>query len=171
MPQIRMYWDGIDALGDDTADIEILNGNEDIEIPENACGFRLGLPNHSWNEYWHFAEPLSAGTPFEGEGGFPYSSAHTGPSPDAIEARGPVHGCNSGSYVFQTPLGIAADAPVVEGAGSFLADFNTATDITWLDTAGEPLELPEPEPGLEPPDLPPEFFEPPPDVNGLFQRF
>lgn len=88
-----MYWDGTDAFGDDTADIEILSNDEHIEIPENACGFRLGMPNENWNEYWYFAEPMLGETEFTSFGITYSSSFFTGPSPDAIEARGPVHGC------------------------------------------------------------------------------
>lgn len=106
--------------------------------------------------------------------GIVYSSAFTGPSPSAIEARGPVNACDSGDYEFQTPLGqfgIAGDDPVIALAGAFVADFIAETDITWLDSAGTPIELPElPEPS-EPAELPPEFFEKPPEVIGCLWDF
>lgn len=133
------------------------------------------MPNHDWYEYWYFAEYGNIGTEFT-SGGNTYAASQTGvPSPDAIVARGPVHGCDNGSYEFQTPLGaigITGDDPVVAGAGSFVADFSDEGDIEWLDTAGAPIEKPEPPgPDLKPPKLPPEFFEQPPDVKGCFRDF
>ncbi|NJR62400.1 MAG: peptidoglycan-binding protein [Cyanobacteria bacterium CRU_2_1] len=173
MPQLVMFWDRVSPLGDRIADIEILNNSASIEVPSNACGFRLGFPNEAWDEAWHFAEPGNWGEVFESQG-IVYSSAFTGLSPSAIEARGPVNACDSGKYEFQTPLGqfgIAGDDPVVALAGAFVADFIAETDITWLDSAGTPIELPElPEPS-EPPELPPEFFEKPPEVIGCLYDF
>jgi hypothetical protein len=161
-----MSWDRI-------AKLEIFNNSASIEVPSNACGFRLGFPNEPWNEAWHFAEPGNLGAVFQHQG-IVYSSAFTGPSPSAIEARGPVNACDSGNYEFQTPLGqfgIAGDDPVIAGAGAFVADFIAETDITWLDSAGTPIELPElPEPS-EPPELPPEFFEEPPELVACIRDF
>jgi hypothetical protein len=131
------------------------------------------LPNHSWEEAWYFAEYGNLGKVLKHDG-ITYASWFTGPSPDAIEAKGPVHGCDSGLYTFQTPLGdwgISNDEPVFNGAGAFVADFFTATDITWLDFAG-PIELPElPEPPEAPPELPPEFFESPPEGKVCIRDF
>ncbi len=173
MPRIIMFWDRVNSSGDSIAGMEIHNNSTSIEIPSNACGFRLGFPNQTWDEAWHFAEPGKLGAVFESQG-IVYSSAFTGPSPGAIEARGPVNACDSGTYEFQTPLGqfgVAGDDPVIAGAGAFVADFITETDITWLDSAGTPLELPElPEPS-EPSELPPEFFEQPPEVKGCIRDF
>lgn len=174
MPQLIMYWDRVDlSTGDPLSGIEIHNNSKLIEVPSNACGFRLGFPNEPWDEAWYFAEPGNIGDVFESQG-ILYSSAFTGPSPSAIEARGPVNACDSGNYEFQTPLGqfgIAGDDPVIAGAGAFVADFITEADITWLDSAGTPIEAPEiPEPA-EPPELPPEFFEKPPEVIGCLWDF
>ncbi|MQA89504.1 MAG: hypothetical protein GEU90_04635 [Gemmatimonas sp.] len=174
MPQIIMYWDGITPLGDPTAGMEILNaGNQFIEIPPEACGFRLGIPGEPWYDSWFFAEPNNYGT-FQHQG-ITYSSSFTGSSPSAIEAVGPVHGCVNGSYAFQTPLGdfgISGDDPVVAGAGSFVAEFADASEITWLDFAGAAVELPDVG-GEDPesPELPPEFFEEPPEVEGCYRDF
>lgn len=172
-----MSWDRIDlSTGDPIAKLEILNNSASIEVPSNACGFRLGIPNEPWNEAWHFAEPGKLGAVFEYQG-ILYSSSNpnlNNPSRGAIEARGPVNACDSGTYEFQTPLGqfgIAGDDPVIALAGAFVADFIAETDITWLDSAGTPIELPElPEPS-EPPELPPEFFEKPPEVIGCLYDF
>jgi len=174
MAQLIMYWDRVNPLGDPIADIEVL-GNMPIEVPPNACGFRLGFPNQPWSGAWYFARFGVQGLAFN-HNGIPYSSAFTGPSPDAISARGPVHGCSnsSGSYEFQTPLGqfgIAADEPVIAGAGSFVADFTTADDIEWLDHAGQVVVPEGSGPDPEKSTLPPEFFEQPPDVKGCFRDF
>ncbi len=173
MSTIIMYWDRINPLGEPVAGIEILS-NQAVDIPPNACGFRLGLSNHNWHEAWYFARHGNAGLVFS-HNGIAYSSAFTGaPSPDAISARGPVHGCSSGSYEFNTPLGafgIAGDAPVVAGAGSFIADFTHEGDIEWLDSAGKPIKKSD---GGKPPKgakLPKEFFEKPPEVKGCFRDF
>lgn len=105
---IIMHWDRGDSLGDPIAGIEILS-YEAIEIPPNACGFRLGFPNQNWYGAWYFADPGLQGHPFV-SGGIEYSSAFSGvPSPDAIVATGPVHACTSGSYIFQTPLAASRD--------------------------------------------------------------
>lgn len=171
--RIIMYWDRVDHFGDPIAGIEIL-GNQAIEIPGDACGFRLGLPNHDWYQGWHFAFPGGV-SPFT-HMGIVYSSAFIfGPSPDAIVATGPVHACTSGSYFFQTPLaqfGIAADEPVIAGAGSFVADFSGEDDIEWLDFAGKVIPKANP-PGGKPktPKLPPEFFEKVPRVRPCIRDF
>ncbi|MGH8480263.1 MAG: peptidoglycan-binding domain-containing protein [Gammaproteobacteria bacterium] len=171
---IIMYWDRVDSLGDPIAGIEV-DSYEAIEIPPDACGFRLGLPNHNWYEGWHFAAWGGLGSPFA-NGGIEYSSAFTGvPSPDAIVATGPVHACTSGSYMFQTPLaafGISPDEPVIAGAGSFVADFSSEDDIEWLDSAGMVIPKPHP-PAGEPkiPELPPEFFERLPRLTPCIRDF
>jgi peptidoglycan hydrolase-like protein with peptidoglycan-binding domain len=172
---IIMYWDRVDHSGDPISGIEILS-NDAIEISPNACGFRLGLPNHEWDGGWHFAFPGGV-APFE-NGGIEYSSAFTGvPSPDAIVATGPVHGCTStsASYMFQTPLaefGISGDEPVIAGAGSFVADFSSEDDIEWLDSAGDVIEKAEPPVGEpEIPQLPPEFFEELPRLTPCIRDF
>lgn len=172
---IIMHWDRADSLGDPITGIEILS-YEAVEIPSNACGFRLGLPNHEWHEGWHFAAPGFAGSAFA-SGGIVYSSAFTGvPSPDAIVATGPVHACTGGSYMFQTPLaafGISGDDPVVAGAGSFVAQFSSEDDIEWLDFAGKVIQKSNPPGQGKPkiPKLPKEFFEEPPKVKGCFRDF
>jgi hypothetical protein len=169
---ITMFWDRFTPTGDNLAGIEVV-ANRAIEIPANACGFRLGLPNEPWNQPWQFSVPHVPGQVFE-HGSIEYSSAFTGlPSPGAISARGPVHGCSRGAYEFQTPLGaygISGDDPVWAGAGSFIANFVDANDITWLDAAGAEVHVEEEE-ELEPPELPPEFFEQPPKVEGCFRDF
>lgn len=173
MSTVIMYWDRIDPLGDPIAGIEILNNNHAVEIPPEACGFRLGLPGEAWSEAWYFAQPGGLGAPFEAAG-IEYSSTFIGtPSPDAIEARGPVHGCSSGEYRFQTPLGalgIAGSDPVFAGAGAFVADFTSEDDIEWLDSAGKAVKVPtisRPKPSK----LPEDFFEKPPNVRGCFRDF
>ena len=176
MPTIVMFWDEIDIFGDPLAGIRIENNHHAIEIPGSACGFRIGLPGHDWFGSWYFAQKGVPGSTFQFQG-IPYSSAFTGkPSPDAIQARGPVHGCSesSGTYNFQTPLGalgITGDDPVLAGAGSFRADFDDEGDLEWLDFAGKPITLPSPGTGPSPPKLPPEFFEEPPNVKGCFRDF
>lgn len=101
---IIMFWDRINVLGDPLAGIEALS-NPAIAVPANACGFRLCLSNLNWHDAWYFARAGPQGLPFTSHG-ITYSSSCTGvPSPDAIVARGPVHGCQSGAYQFQTPLG------------------------------------------------------------------
>jgi hypothetical protein len=101
---IIMFWDRINVLGDPLAGIEVLS-NQAIAVPANACGFRLCLPNLNWHDAWYFARPGLQGLPFTSHG-ITYSSSFTGvPSPDAIVARGPVHGCGSGSYQFQDAAG------------------------------------------------------------------
>jgi hypothetical protein len=101
---IIMFWDRINVLGDPLAGIEALS-NPAIAVPANACGFRLCLSNLNWHDAWYFARPGLLGLPFTSHG-ITYSSSCTGvPSPDAIVARGPVHGCQSGAYQFQTRLG------------------------------------------------------------------
>jgi hypothetical protein len=174
MATIIMFWDRKNSSGDPIAGIEISNGPA-IEIPANACGFRLGLPNHNWHGAWFFAQHGLQGTVFT-SGGITYSSAFAGvPSPDAITAKGPVHGCDTGTYEFQTPLGkfgITGDQPVVAGAGSFVADFTDEEDIAWLDFAGKAIEKKKDVGAAQKPlTLPKEFFEEPPEVKGCFRDF
>lgn len=170
--KIIMYWDREDIFGNSLANIEVLS-NLWIDVPPNACGFRLGRHNEPWHGAWYFAAPTVYGEPF-GHGGIEYSSAFTGASPGPIAAIGPVHGCTSGAFSFQTPLaqyGVADDEPWVRGAGSFVADFDEAQDIEWLDFAGTIIPPQDIGPDPEPPQLPPEFFESPPEVKGCFRDF
>ena len=107
MATLVMYWDEIDIYGDPVAGIRIENAPDGVEVPPQACGFRLGHDNEPWYGGWHFAEPNVPGQALT-HFGITYSSAFTGiPSPSAIEARGPVHGCagSAGTYVFVTLLG------------------------------------------------------------------
>jgi hypothetical protein len=172
MARIIMYWDRqhLEDLGVPAAGITV-DSNHYIEIPANACGFRLGRPHHEWHGGWQFmarhqSAPLKVGS-------IEYSSAFTGqPSPDAIVAIGPVHGCATGNYEFQTPLGaygITGDAPLYAGAGSFVADFTDEDDIEWLDYSGKPIPRPGIKPDPKPPKLPDEFFEQPPKVSGCIR--
>jgi hypothetical protein len=185
MAQIKMYWDEIDPLGDPIADIEISNaGVQYIEIPENACGFRLETPG-GWCEPWYFTEYGNDQIlVFEG---VPWSSEGIGIlKVPFIEARGPVNGCDDGLYVFITPLadviGITGDDPISARAGSFVATFTDEDDITWLDSAGLEIPFPPifpgeeppkegPEEPPEPPELPPEFFGLPPSFMWCIQDF
>lgn len=186
MPQIRMFWDEIDRFGNPIAGIEILNsGIHYYEIPEDACGFRLEKPG-GWDEAWHFTEYGNEQV-FEFQGVEWSSEGIGGPTPDFIGARGPVQACadEKGPYEFQTPLGgalgISGDDPILAGAGSFVADFHNESDVIWLvglftepePKLGEEPSKPGPglEPGEEPRELPPEFFEPPPSLLNCIQDF
>lgn len=169
MPVLRMYWDRVTIDGH-AKGIEVLQNHLNTEVPDNACGFRLGLPGHQWNEAWYFA-PYYLLSGHVAVGSIECTSEFTGPSPSAIEARGPVHGCSSGSYNFQTPLldmGLnAPDGPVELGnAGSFIAEFSDEGEIEWLDHAGQSVKFPSTKPPKppEPSDLPPEFFTWPPAI-------
>lgn len=172
MAQIIMYWDRITPLGDPEAGIQILS-NQPIDIPANACGFRLGLQGEPWHDPWYFAEYGKPGSTFSSNG-IVYSSSFTGtPSPEAIQAIGPVNACDSGAYEFQTPLGvygIAGDDPVLAGAGSFVATFTDPSDIFWLDHAGAHIEPPDTGPDIEPTELPTEFFDEEAVVQGCVRE-
>lgn len=176
MPTLVMFWDQINPLGDSIAGLEIHNNTTGIEIPPDACGFRLQRPGQLWPEAWHFAQSGNLGSTFSFQS-VSYSSSNPNIGVgDLIEARGPVGGCagSSGNYVFVTPLGslgVSGDDPVVAGAGAFVADFSTEDDITWLNFAGAEIEIEEPGGGPEPAELPPEFFEEPPEVKGCFRDF
>ena len=176
MPTLVMFWDQINPIGDPIAGLEIHNNTTGIEIPPDACGFRLQRPGQLWPEGWHFSPPGLLGSNFTFQS-VSYSSSNPNISAgDMIEARGSVGGCagSSGNYVFVTPLGslgISGDDPVVAGAGAFVADFSTEEDITWLNFDGAEIEIEEPEGGPEPVELPPEFFEEPPQVKGCFRDF
>ena len=177
MAQIIMYWDEIDPLGNPIAGIEILySGVPTIEIPKDACGFRLEKPG-GWDESWYFTE-YGNNQIFVFQGVEWSSWGIGGPPSDVIEARGPVHGCadEEGSYTFQTPLagalGFRGDDPIIAGAGSFVAEFFDESQITWLvDLPPEPPEPPDPVEPPEPPELPPEFFELPPSLVNCIQDF
>ena len=102
MPKIVMFWDEEDIFGNLTPDIRIEEANPAIEVPTNACGFRLGKEGEDWWGTWHFYEAGKKSKPFEHEG-LIYASSFTGkPSPSAISARGPVRGCagSNGAYEF-----------------------------------------------------------------------
>lgn len=174
MPTLVMFWDEVDPFGDSIAGMRIENNVGGIVIPTNACGFRLQLPGQLWNDYWYFAEPGVPGSIFEFQG-ITYSSGFAS-NDDFVQAQGPVGGCagGSGSYNFITTLGafgIDGDDPVLAGAGSFIADFTSADDITWLNSAGEVIESEFPDPEVPSTELPPEFFEAPPEVKGCFRDF
>jgi hypothetical protein len=176
--QIIMYWD------EKGPSIEILNsGSLYIEVPEDACGFRLEKPG-GWDEAWYFGTYGNYAEPLEFQGITFASWAIGGPPPDYIEARGPVHGCadEQVSYTFQTPLGGLGIDPVSANAGSFVADFFDEKEITWFDSAGLEIPFPPifpgeeppkdgPEEPPEPPELPPEFFELPPSLVNCIQDF
>jgi len=173
MPTLVMFWDEVNHFGDSIAGMRIENNVEGIVIPTNACGFRLQRPDSLWNDYWYFAEP-GPGSIFEFQG-ITYSSGFAG-NDNFVQSQGPVGGCagGSGSYNFITTLGafgINEDDPVLAGAGSFIADFTSADDITWLDSAGKVIELKFPDSEVPPPKLPREFFEAPPEVKGCFRDF
>jgi hypothetical protein len=178
-----MYWDGNNSLGDPTTGIEILNyGLQSIAIPENACGFRLEKPG-GWDEAWYFTE-YGKMQPLIYQG-IVFSSSSIFGTPPFIEAKGPVHSCDDGSYEFQGTMaafGYTGDDLIIAGAGSFVAEFFDLSDITWLDHVGGLIQLPGeppldpiPEPGQEPlepgANLPPEFFEPFPSIEGCFRDF
>lgn len=172
MPELIMFWDEIDPIGDPRAGMRIENNHENIEIPNDACGFRLRRPGQDWNRSWYFAPPNKRGQVFSFQG-ISYSSSFAG-NDEFVEARGPVGGCESGNYAFDTTLGtfgITGDDPVIAGAGSFIADFTDESDIEWLDFAGNAIKVEEPETSIDPVELPPEFFEQPPEVKGCFRDF
>ena len=169
MPEIVMYWDENNFLGDPVSGIRISNDSE-VEIPAQACGFRLGKVGEPWTEPWYFAPPGSPDAVFSFQG-IEYASDFVSTSPSAIEARGPVGGCagGSGAYLFVTPLnslGPAGSNPVLNGAGSFHANFTLESDIEWLNSAGAVIEVELPDPPIEEIELPPEFFEDVPSVKG-----
>ena len=135
MPQIVMFWDEINVFGDATAGLRIEQNQQNIEIPADACGFRLQRPGQDWTDHWYFANPGNSGQTFSFQG-IQYSSSFAG-SAEFVEARGPIGGCagGSGSYVFVTSLGsfgITGDDPIVAGAGSFIADFTSTILIRYI---------------------------------------
>jgi hypothetical protein len=163
MPEIMMYWDGEDDFEPHTG-FEVGDWNLHFDVPQDACGFRLGLPGHAWSDHWYFGASGNSGKTVV-INDIACSSTSTGPSPDAIEVRGPVHGCSSGSFEFITPLaslGITSNQLITGGAGSFTADFTDPKQITWLNFAGAEIEPPEPP---EPPELPEDWFEKEPDLD------
>jgi len=176
MPTLIMYWDETNLFGDPISDIRIEQNYENIEVPLSACGFRLRRPDGDWLAHWYFAPPRMPSMTFVFQSvSYSASNPNTGTA-ELIEARGPVRGCSGGSgdYVFVTPLGslgIVGNDPITAGAGSFLAEFTDETNIEWLDFAGEVIEIEFPEPSVEPQELPPEFFEEPPEVKGCFRDF
>ncbi|MEM9385059.1 MAG: peptidoglycan-binding domain-containing protein [Pseudomonadota bacterium] len=179
MPNITIYWDGYDGSGAPRANIEVLGHSTPIEIPEEACGFRLTRPD-GWDEPWCF---FRFGTKQVLEYlGVTYSSAFASryqvPLVSELEARGPVRGCDSGAFTFTTQLDgvpLSVEDPIIAGAGSFTASFSTERQITWLNHSGvklpKPTEIPPPE-LPDPTDvLPPEFFEQPPSLESCIRDF
>ncbi|MEJ6404646.1 peptidoglycan-binding domain-containing protein [Yoonia sp. 2307UL14-13] len=182
MPTLIMSWSGVNPLGDSTAVIEITNNAAGIMVPPEACGFRLERPGQLWPEYWGFltGDGVGAEVEIETPGGgndLVLSSSNPNiPTTELIEARGPVGGCagGGGNYVFVTPLGalgIGLTFPTDFGAGSFIADFATEDDITWLDFDGTAIVVDPPGASVPTATLPPEFFEQPPSVKGCFRDF
>lgn len=170
-----MSWSGINPLGDPTAVIEIANNPAGVMVPVEACGFRLERPGNLWPEAWEFLEGDGSG-PVATTGSQVLSSSNPNvPTTELIEARGPVGACaGSGNFVFVTPLGalgIGLTFPTDFGAGSFVADFSSESDITWLDSAGTAIVVNPPSSSTPTATLPPEFFEDVPVVNGCFRDF
>jgi hypothetical protein len=189
MARIIMFWDETDVWGDLSADIRIegYGINNAIEIPENACGFRLRRPGNKWDEAWQFSVAGNEGEIVE-YNGIKWMSSFVRHKimneegeyndPEYIEATGPVRHCavtgpNTGPipgpnpvYHFVLPLAevvgeIDPFAPHPP-AGRFVADFFDEDEIEWLDFAGEAIEFPElPEPE-EPPENP---FETIPEIG------
>jgi hypothetical protein len=108
--RIIMYWDRVDSLGDPIAGIEILS-DEAIEIPPDACGFRLGLPNHNWYEGWHFTPPGGV-SPFA-NGGIKYSSAFTGVPPPMQSLRPDPFMLALAGRICSRPLWLISGFPVM----------------------------------------------------------
>ncbi|MBD0336532.1 MAG: hypothetical protein ICV62_13665 [Cyanobacteria bacterium Co-bin13] len=172
--QIVMYWDRghLEDLGS-SAGLE-LRGNyfgSELDIPAEACGFRLGKPNEDWDGGWHFAQWMNLGAPVQGPG-VTYSSSWFGTGPAPISALGPINGgcsTSSGLYEFQTPASNLIGFEMPEGAGAFVADIYDGSDLEWLDSGGKPIKRKEDKPP-KPPKLPKEFFE---DVTkqGCIQDF
>jgi hypothetical protein len=161
---IYMYWDGFDdpfedgslhgiAVADDWPD--------EVQIPDNACGFRLQRPGE-WKYPWHFSYPGLPGAILK-VNDFEYSSEYVATLgagyPDFIEARGPVYACQEGSFSFYPTLtAFGVPDPVIAGAGSFTAQFSDPKEVTFLNSAGQEIEPPEPE-WEEEPKLPKEFLD------------
>ncbi|MEO0930947.1 MAG: peptidoglycan-binding domain-containing protein [Pseudomonadota bacterium] len=176
MPTLIMSWVAITPLGDLNAVIDITNNPTGIMVPPEACGFRLERPGQLWPEYWAFLEGDGVGAVAEA-GSQVLSSANPNiPVTELIEARGPVGGCagGGGNYVFVTPLGglgIGLTFPTDYDAGSFIADFSTEDDITWLTSDGTAIVVDPPSASVPTATLPPEFFEELPSVKGCFRDF
>lgn len=176
MPTLIMSWSGVTPLGDPTAIIEIANNAGGVMVPPDACGFRLQRPGQLWPETWAFLEGDGFGAEAVAGSQVLSSSNPNIPTTDLIEARGPVGACagGSGNYVFVTPLGalgIGLTFPTDFGAGSFIADFATEADITWLNAAGAAIAVKPPGASVPTATLPPEFFGQPPKVKGCFRDF
>lgn len=176
MPTLVMSWVAETPFGDLNPHIEIRNNPTGIMVPPDACGFRLERPGQLWPDYWAFLEGDGFGAEAE-TGVHALSSGNPEIAPtDVIEARGPVGGCagGGGNYVFVTPLGglgISLTFPTLFDAGSFVADFSTEEDITWLDADGTAIVVTPPSASVPTATLPPEFFEQPPSVKGCFRDF
>jgi hypothetical protein len=171
-----MSWIAETPLGDLNAVIEIANNSAGIMVPPEACGFRLERPGNLWPEYWAFLEGDGVGAVAEAGSQVLSSSNPNISTTELIEARGPVGGCagGGGNYVFVTPLGvlgIGLTFPTDHDAGSFIADFSTEDDITWLNSDGTAIVVDPPSASVPTATLPPEFFEQPPTVKGCFRDF
>ncbi|MEM8538870.1 MAG: peptidoglycan-binding domain-containing protein [Pseudomonadota bacterium] len=184
MPTLIMSWSGVTPLGDPTAVIEIVNNSAGVMVPPDACGFRLERPGNLWPDYWAFLQGDGVGAVAEAGSQVLSSGNPNIPTTELIEARGPVGGCaggpvggcagGGGNYVFVTPLGslgIGLTFPTDYGAGSFVADFSTEEDITWLNSGGSAIVVDPPSASVPTATLPPEFFEQPPKVKGCFRDF
>jgi hypothetical protein len=133
-----------------------------VQIPAEACGFRLEIPDDDWNEAWHFGVPYSLGQILE-DGPYIFSNEEPaiGPVP-YIEATGPVGAClhEQTPWTFVTPMNSFYDSHwIAEHAGSFVADFPNESSVTWLGASGE--EIPHHQEDHEEPhaEFPAEFFE------------
>lgn len=172
MPTLIMYWGRDDGLGSG-ADITIENNvSPPIEIPEDACGFRLERPGNEWTEAWYFSpSSFLSGRVIE-YNQVPLSSTALiglGASvPNKVEAIGPVRACTEGEFKFTVSLGPVDDLDSIGiiqlGAQSFVADFTEESDITWLDSAYKPIPKPKTDDLLK--RLPKNYFAEDPSVKG-----
>lgn len=143
-------------------------------VPPEACGFRLQRPGNLWPEYWAFLEGDGVGNVAEAGSTVLHAYEPEISASDMIEARGPVGGCagGGGNYVFVTPLGdlgIGLTFPTDYGAGSFIADFSSESDITWLNSDGSTIVVDAPSATTPTVTLPPDFFEELPTVKGCYR--
>ncbi len=123
-------------------EIVIENNDIGLVVPSNACGVRLHKHNQLWDEPWGFHE-IAAGN----VGGYMDNLYGNGASAEYLQVNGPIGGCNTGLYVFQTPA--TADSPTFfpPGSGSIVMQVSSASDIEWVTQSGdfEPAEVPESE--------------------------
>lgn len=176
--RVIMSWDQIDPSEGDA--IAVLEIDGDLEVPPEACGFRLGLHGHDWTGGWHFGTYGNIGNPLVRHGVL-YSSANPNIGQQGpIEATGPVGACAGSNYAYNfiTPLagpfGVVGDAPLhgSPSAGSFVADVYDGTHLEWLDFAGNAIAAPKPgKPDPKPPKLPPEFIGESPGLANCIRDF